>query len=478
MFELFRTAGFRLAFTLSVSFTALTLVLFSFIYWQATHYQVRRTDAFLVGEEHRLASQSQPQVVAAVGARRTEGIHRLTVSALFSADGLLLAGNLDAIPRHLSLDGRPHSLRLIPSSEPDRRPALVRTVAYRVPGGNILVVGRSLDETIELRQVVFRSLLLGVIPAVFLTLGLSALVSWRALRQVKAIDETIARIIQGQFGERLPSLGTKDSFGRLVTSVNGLLDKIAVLLDDLHGVGNNIAHDLRTPLARVRARLERCRAQYIDDAHLVEALDQVLVELDHASSIIAALLRIGEIEDRQRRAGFTEVSVASLTQDLFEVYQPVAEQQNIILLTQVDPTMVVYGDWDLLTEALVNLIENALKFTPGGGSVRLMGYNDSRGAILRVADTGPGIPEAEREAVFMRFYSAKPSHAAGGSGLGLSLVLAICRLHGFSIHVVDGPPGCVIEIICGIHARELTGLSAVNLDMKREEMWNDAAPES
>ena len=178
-----------------------------------------------------------------------------------------------------------------------------------------------------------------------------------------------------------------------------MLDKIAILLEELRDVGNNIAHDLRTPLARIRARLERCREQGLAAQSLVEVLDQAIAELDHTADIISALLRIGEIEDHQRRSGFTAVSVASLMEDLFDVYQPVAEQRTIDLLSQVDPTMTVRGDWDLLTEALSNLIENAIKFTPDGGSVRLMGFHDGRGAIIRVADTGPGITKEEQEEI-------------------------------------------------------------------------------
>lgn len=135
--------------------------------------------------------------------------------------------------------------------------------------------------------------------------------------------------------------------------------------------------------------------------------------------------------------------------------------------------MLVYGDWDLITEALSNLIENALKFTPSGGAVRIMGYNDNRGAIIRVADTGPGIATSEQRAVFTRFYRGRQTGGVEGSGLGLSLVRAICRLHGFSVEVVDGPPGCVVEILCGVFVRELKGLSAISLEVGRGEVWSE-----
>jgi methyl-accepting chemotaxis protein len=261
MFELFRTAGFRLALTLSISFTTLFLAVFGFIYWQTTRFEIRRTDSFLVAEIGRLAKESEVGMIAAVGERRTEGVHRLTVSALFMADGALVAGNLERLPRGLLRDGRPHSVVLARQEYDGDRTEFLRTVSGRVAGGDILVIGRSLDDLVELRKVVARALITCVIPAALLTLALSILVSWRALRRVKAIDETLDRIIHGELSERLPTYGTNDSFDRLLRSVNGMLDKISVLLEELRDVGNNIAHDLRTPLARIRARLKRCREQ-------------------------------------------------------------------------------------------------------------------------------------------------------------------------------------------------------------------------
>jgi len=471
MFELFRTAGFRLALTLSISFTTLVLALFGFIYWQTTQFETRRTDSFLVGELGQFAKEPASHIIAAVGARRTEGIHRLTISALFSPDGTAIAGNLERLPKRLLLNGRPYSVVLPRHDYGGDRSELVRAVSARVAGGDLLVIGRSLDELVELRQAVARALIMGVVPAVLFTLALSMLVSWRALRRVEAIDETLNRIIQGELGERLPTRGTNDSFDRLLRSVNSMLDKMSLLLEELRDIGNNIAHDLRTPLARTRAWLERCREQGLSARHPVETLDQAIAELDHTAGIITALLRIGEIEDQQRRSGFSEVLVASLMEDLFDVYQPVAEQRRIALTSQVDPTMMVRGDWDLITEALSNLIENALKFSPSGGSVRLMGYSDSRGAIIRVADTGPGIAKEEQDAVFSRFYRGKESSSVSGSGLGLSLVRAICRLHDFTVDIVGGPPGCVIEINCGVAVRELKGLSAIGVDSTSEGRW-------
>lgn len=461
MLNLFKSAGFRLAVVLSLCFSALSILMFGFIYFKSTDYQLQRTDAFLVGEIGQLASQPEAALIQSIGNRRTDGVHRLTISALFSSQGVLIAGNLRDIPNHLRLDGRPHTEELDPNDTAIPHRALIRSVATKLPDGTVLVLGRSLDDLVELRQAVAYSLMIGLAPTVLLTLGLSAIVAWRTLRWVQAIDMALDRIIKGELGERLPTRGTRDSLDRLVVSVNGILDKISILIEELRDIGGNIAHDLRTPLARVRARLERGLNTVPAGSEAERTIELALCDLDHSTAIISALLRIGEIQDQKRRAEFSDVSLAALVEELFDGYQPVAENQNITLSTQVDPTMHILADWDLMTEALSNLVENALKYTPSGGTVRLLGFNDDTGGIIRVADNGPGINKADHDAVFTRFYRGNHARAVSGSGIGLSLVHAICRLHGYTVAVVDGPPGCVIDIRCGKVHRELSGLSAL-----------------
>ena len=435
--------------------------MFGFIYFKSTDYQMHRTDAFLVGEIGQLASQPEAVLIQSVGSRMTDGVHRLTISALFSPQGVLIAGNLRDIPNHLRLDGRPHTEELDRDDTAVPQKALMRSVAIKLPNGTVLVLGRSLDDVVELRQSVAYTLMIGLVPTVFLTLGLSAAVAWVYSGGVQAIDTALDRIIKGELGERLPTRGTHDSLDRLVVSVNGILDKISILVEELRDIGDNIAHDLRTPLARMRTRLEGVIHTVPAGSEAERTIELALCDLDHSAAIISAFLRIGEIQDQKRRAEFSDVSVATLVEELFDGYQPVAENQNITLSAQVDPTMHIFADWDLMTEALSNLVENALKYTPSGGSVRLLGFNDGAGGVIRVADSGPGIPKADHDAVFTRFYRGSQPRTVSGSGIGLSLVHAICRLHGYRVAVVDGPPGCVIDITCGKIYRELNGLSAL-----------------
>lgn len=450
MFKLVTLQGARLAFALSASCLILSFGLFEFIYWQTTIYQDHRTDTFLVEKEASIAGEILKGQLDVFTRPQVSGeTRRLTVLALFSRTLAPIAGNLHAIPPSLPLDGTPRTVESPHWGLGGNQADLVRTVAFRMPGGDILVLGSSLSDVMELRKVVARALLEGVIPTVGFAILLSGFISWRTMRRVRVFDHALHRIMQGEFGERLPARGTNDSLDSLAGSVNSMLDTISVLLDELRDVGHNIAHDLRTPLARVRARLDRSRRQASADVSLAQSVDQAIVELDQTATTIAALLRIAELEDGRRRAAFSDLSLSTLITDLIEVYIPVAEQKDIEIINRSRGEIGVFGDWDLLTEALSNLVENSIKFTPKGGAISLNAYDGERGLVVEVTDTGLGIPQAERYAVFDRFYRTNALAGASGSGLGLSLVRAICRLHGFTVRVADSASGCTIEILCG-----------------------------
>jgi signal transduction histidine kinase len=222
-------------------------------------------------------------------------------------------------------------------------------------------------------------------------------------------------------------------------------------MHEIRDVGDEIAHDLRTPLTRVRARLERARDGAATREELVEAADRAIAGIDQTLAIITALLRIAEIEHRERRVSFREIDLAEVVREAAELYEPIAEEKGLTLATEAG-SVPVYGDRDLLLEATVNLVDNAVKFTPAGGKVWLSALKTPGGPVLRVADTGPGIEESEREAVLRRFYRTDKSRHTDGTGLGLSLVAAIARMHGFSLNIRGGDPGCVVELGCATAA--------------------------
>ena len=218
-------------------------------------------------------------------------------------------------------------------------------------------------------------------------------------------------------------------------------------LQEAKVVGDNIAHDLRTPLTRVRLRLERGREHAATLEELRAVADQVIAGLDQSLTTITALLRITEIEHTRRREGFSDVQLASLLREAGDLYEPIAENKGVILRIDAPDGAVVDGDRDLLFEAVANLVDNAVKFTPEGGSVDLALLDQEGETVIRVSDTGPGISEAEREAVTQRFYRSDKSRNTKGLGLGLSMVAAIIKLHSFRLTISAGP-GCTAEIVC------------------------------
>jgi signal transduction histidine kinase len=262
---------------------------------------------------------------------------------------------------------------------------------------------------------------------------------------LKSIDQTIGQIMDGNFQSRLPLGGHKDEIDDVISAVNRMLDEILRLLRQLKSVGDNIAHDLRNPLAVVAARLNRVLNEG-DPQKLAPAVRQSLADLDKAMTAVAALLRISELENWSRRSAFKDVDLAGICAEVSDFYAPLAEASEVTLTTKAQTPLIAHGDADLLREALINLVDNAIKFTPKGGHVRIEAETCSEGVILRVADTGPGIAAHEREKVVKRFYRAPEARNIPGNGLGLSMVAMIADLHGLQLHIADNHPGALIEL--------------------------------
>jgi signal transduction histidine kinase len=446
--EVADTATFRLAALFSAAFTALVLVMFGFIWWQTASEETRRIDRFLTDKAEMLAAQPTEQALVLIQDRTVGDLHRISFAGLFAPDGAPVAGNLAAIPRGLASDGSVREARDIPSTDQEQGP--VRLVARRRPDGGLIVLGRSVDELGAIRQALVRALELGLLPAIVLSLAVGALLSLRALSRVTAMRESLERIMRGHIRERLPTRGRRDEFDRLAQSVNLTLDEIERLMDEVRGVGDDIAHDLRTPLARMRVRLERRRGSATTPADMDDAIADAIADIDQAFALIEAILRIGEVETSRRRAAFGAVSLQTVAREVHDLYEPVAEAKRIALTLDTDEPGAVEGDRDLLMEALGNLVDNAIKFTPAGGRVSISVMAARGGPVVTVADTGPGIPPEHRSRVFARFHRVDQSRHVPGNGLGLSLVLAIARIHGFEVTADSAPSGgCVMQLLCG-----------------------------
>jgi signal transduction histidine kinase len=238
--------------------------------------------------------------------------------------------------------------------------------------------------------------------------------------------------------------GSGDDFDKLAAMVNAMLGEIERLIGDIKSAGDNIAHDLRTPLTRLRTRLEGALRRGGEVEEHRAAMEDAIAETDQLLATFRALLRIGEVEAGARRAGFGEVDLVKLVTSAAELFEPLATERGLALTSAIEAAPMVRGDPDLLFEAVANLLDNAVKFTPSGGSVRL---SLSAEGEIAVADSGPGLPAELKDALFQRFNRGDRARHLPGNGLGLSLVSAVVRLHGFSLTMENTKPGCRAVIV-------------------------------
>jgi signal transduction histidine kinase len=426
--------------------------LFAFIYWQTAVREQGRVDGIVLSKARAIADAPATEAAASLEAWLAEDLHGVRYGGLFGPGGARIAGNVAAAPDGLPADRLAHRVAIGPVGR-DRdgdSPEIVRGVAGRLRDGRLLVLGYDIDELEQVEGIVLRALGLGLVPAVLLSLAGGSVLARRGQRRIAALHEAVGKIMQGHLHERLPVRGTSDELDKLAMAVNGMLGQIERLVGDICGVGDSMAHDLRTPLTRVRTRLERSRDEARTREEFQAAADRAIIAVDQALAVITAVLRIGEIEHGRRQAAFAPVDLAEVLRDAAELYEPVAEEKGVTLRLHLGPARPVEGDHDLLLEAVGNLVDNAVKFAPAGTEVLLEVGSTPEGACLRIADRGPGILLTEREQVLQRFYRAEKSRTVAGSGLGLSLVAAVVTLHGFRLRISGSDPGCIIEIVCPI----------------------------
>jgi signal transduction histidine kinase len=442
--QFIRSNTFRWASAVAAVFALFMIVLFGFIYWKIDGYLIARSDRMIAQQLNFMAALPRDRRAAAVSDHLGQDSRGVQYAGLFDPAGNRLAGNLRELPRDFTVDGAAQAARVAPVGGGD---PLIRAIGRRLENGDVLVLGRNVDETREISSVVGQALALGLLPALCLCLLAGAWLSVRAQRRVEEVNQRVQRIIAGDLRERLPHRNVNDPFSRLAVIVNSMLDEMETMINALAGVGNDIAHDLRTPLTRARLSLERGRTHATTLEQLQSVTDKAIGGIDQSLAIITALLRLTEIENSRRSAGFGNVALHEILREVCDIYEPIAEDKSIKLGVDIDRKLHVWGDRDLLFEAVANLVDNAIKFTPAGGKVGLDLMRGDRESIVRVSDTGPGIGAQEREAVLRRFYRSDKMRNTPGVGLGLSLVAAITKLHGFRLIIHPGSGGR-IEIVC------------------------------
>jgi signal transduction histidine kinase len=445
--QFIRSSTFHWALAVSAVFAVFVIVLFGFIYWKIDDYLTARSDRVITVELDGIAGLSPERRLEAIDEKLRRDPRGVQVAAIFAADGHRIAGNLESLPPRLRIDAPAQGTDVIRTDRNSREPQVIRAIGRRMRNGDVLVLGRNVDEAGEISHVVGQALALGLLPGFCLCLLAGAWLSVRAQKRVEEVNQRVQRIIAGDLRERLPYRNVDEPFSKLAVIVNGMLDEMETMIHALAGVGNDIAHDLRTPLTRARLTLERGRTNAATLEQLQAVADKAIAGIDQSLTIITALLRLAEIENSRRSSGFGDVALHEMLREVCDIYEPIAENKNIALQVAVKHRRSVRGDQDLLIEAVANLVDNAIKFTPEGGRVNIELLRENSETIVRVTDTGCGISEQERETVLRRFYRSDKIRNTPGVGLGLSLVAAIVKLHGFRLAIHSGGGGRV-EIVC------------------------------
>ena len=303
------------------------------------------------------------------------------------------------------------------------------------------------------------------------------LLSASFLARIDTITRTAEAIIEGDLDRRVPMRGVNDDIDRLAVTLNHMLDRISMLLSALHQVSRHIAHDLRTPLGRLRQGLDEARRNAVTPADYENAIERAIGETDHILQTFAALLRIAQIESGTRRAGFRRVDLSVLAMQIYQSYVPVAEDAGRQLDIDVISDIAVDGDRELLTQLLVNLIENSLRHTQNGARVSISVGKRDGVPVLSVSDNGPGIPEDERKRVQGRFYRLERNRGGEGFGLGLSLVAAVADLHRAELDFVDRTPGVSVELLFAVPNHNPRTAPAGLAEVVKGNVWNVPRPQ-
>lgn len=462
--KLIRTTAYRLVAIYLLIFFLFAGFLLGYIAWNARQVvssQVRatiETEINGLAEQYRSGGARRLAHIIDRRSRQARGFFYL----LADAQGEVISSNIADPKPLLARSAGWHDLMIVRSfddAQEDRVPARVQIL--NLPNNLKLAVGHDIEEQARMRHVIRRAGGMSLILVLLLG-GIGAwVVSRRVLRPVDNMTAAASRIMAGNLSERLPVRGINDEFDRLAEHINLMLNRIGELMSGLRAVSDNVAHDLRTPLTRLRAASEEALRTAKTPDELRTALERTIEESDSLIKVFNALLMIARAEGGTAPAAFTEIDLAQIVADVAELYEPVAEEAGLGLENQVAMSVPFHGSRELLSQAIANLVDNAIKYgrLPGNAqplpiTIALERQGDT--IEVKVADHGAGIPAADRERVLDRFVRLEKSRAMPGSGLGLSLVAAIARLHGGKLRLEDNAPGvkAVLSLPAGKQTQE------------------------
>jgi signal transduction histidine kinase len=439
----------KLAFIYIVVFSIGIFAVLVYTYWTTASYFYNRADADITAERSILRkvhdSAGSHGLIDLISNRIADPHFDGWAYLLTDSSLTIVAGNLKTWPEQLR--GHEAWNNFTPLEGPSRwgPQPLFRATVENLPDGYHLLVGHDIGDLERLRLKTLTGL--AAAAALFFVLAAAAGVSTsrRSVARIEAINATTRQIMRSGLSKRIPVRGTRDEWDELAENLNSMLDRIQELVEWNRQVSDNVAHDLRTPLTRLRGRLEKATAQRLDASQFRSVLGDTIAALDEILRIFSSLLRISQIEMAERPTLFRSLDLTEIVREVIELFEPTAEETDVRLRLAGDERQFVVGDRDLLFDAISNLVDNAIRHG-GGHEVEISVIDGAHGPVLSVADRGPGIPVEERRRVLHRFYRLERSRSSPGNGLGLSLVAAVADLHEAEIEMADNAPGLRIEL--------------------------------
>ncbi|MGH8224873.1 MAG: ATP-binding protein [Gammaproteobacteria bacterium] len=462
--KLIHTSAFRLLMRYAGFVCLLTIICFAIIYWATLSQLHSQIDAGLRAEVTALTRLYELKGIAGL---------QQTIAALSTTKSLAASDTGDAGPRqYLLVDQNLHPLagsltrwpkgigatntvwttlwirerRNQPGLDAEHHRFEMRASAVTLSGGYRLLVGQSLDEITELRNTIFFLSIAAILLVLFAGLLGGALVGRGVVQRLQGVTRAADIIMAGDLSQRIPEEKRRDEFDALAGKLNAMLERIEQLMKSTREVTENVAHDLRSPLTRLRGRAEMALMKKSDTSLQEQALQKIVAETDGIVVTLNAILGIAQIESGARRE-WDDVELESVCRDAAELYEALAEEKSIRFDVEIAETPPVKGNRQLIAQAIGNLLDNAIKYTPAGGKVTLGLAENASGISLTVADSGPGIPADLRDKALQRFVRLDESRARTGNGLGLSLVKAVCDRHGAVLQLSDNNPGLRVSLI-------------------------------
>jgi signal transduction histidine kinase len=461
--NLFRTTAFRLTILYLALFTASVAAILGFMYWSTVEVIDRQTTATIEAEIKGLAEQYKERDLAGLVEVIRERAGEGGDSVYLLVDPVLgrLAGNLTAWPQSAIAPSEWVSLDLIRRDASGLVRHEVRARTFQLEGGYRLLVGRDMHEKAKFRTVVVETLAWSLAATLALGLLGGVFLSRRMLARVDGVTQTARQIMRGDLSRRIRERGSGDEFDRLAESLNAMFGQIERLMSGMRLATDSIAHDLRGPLTRLRGRIELALIQPPESTGDRQALLDVLSQADSALTMFDSLLKIAAAESGVAATELKPLDLAALARDAAELYEPVVEEGGIEIDVATAETPLINAQRQLLSQALANLLDNAVKHTPAGGRISVRVAAAGAEVVLTVADTGPGIPRPDRARVLERFVRLEECRHSPGAGLGLSLVAAVAKLHGATLRLEDNAPGLLVELRFAAASRDATAPAAL-----------------